>query len=62
MLHILMKKEVIFVGRLVIDGEQVYELDEECLREKYREEAKKRKYGHSQATDTVAETNRGTTK
>lgn len=30
------------MGRLVINGEEVYELDEECLREKYNETKKKR--------------------
>ncbi len=31
------------MGRLVIDGENVYELDEECLREKRKENEKKEK-------------------
>lgn len=29
------------MGRLVINGDEVYELDEECLREKYYKEKKK---------------------
>lgn len=28
------------MGRLVIDGESVYELDEECMKEKVKEKAK----------------------
>lgn len=31
------------MGRLVIDGENVYELDEECLREKRKEKEKRDK-------------------
>lgn len=31
------------MGRLVIDGDNVYELDEECLREKRKEQEKKEK-------------------
>lgn len=31
------------MGRLVIDGENVYELDEECLREKQKDKEKKDK-------------------
>jgi len=41
-LHIVRKKEF-FMGRLVIDGENVYELDEECLREKRKKEEEKEK-------------------
>ena len=29
------------MGRLVINGEDIYELDEECLKEKYDERIKK---------------------
>lgn len=29
-----MNKEVNLMGRLVINGEEVYELDEDCLKEK----------------------------
>ena len=29
------------MGRLVINGEEIYELDEECLKEKYDERIKK---------------------
>ena len=28
------------MGRLVINGEEIYELDEQCLREKYKERMK----------------------
>ncbi len=31
------------MGRLVIDGENVYELDEECLREKSKKKEEKEK-------------------
>ena len=41
--HIVEKKEIFPMGRLVIDGDNVYELDEECLREKRRENEKKEK-------------------
>lgn len=30
------------MGRLVIDGDNVYELDEECIREKKREKEKEK--------------------
>lgn len=30
------------MGRLVIDGDNVYELDEECIREKRREKEKEK--------------------
>lgn len=38
------EEEVIAMGRLVINGEEVYELDEECLKEKYKKEAAKKIY------------------
>ena len=33
------EKEVIIVGRLVINGDEIYELDEECLKEKRKKES-----------------------
>lgn len=32
------------MGRLVINGEEIYELDEECMREKYEERMRQRRY------------------
>lgn len=37
-------KEVYAMGRLVINGEEIYELDEECMREKYEERMRQRRY------------------
>lgn len=37
------KKEVDLMGRLVINGEEIYELDEECLREKREKDRTKRR-------------------
>ena len=37
------KKEVIPMGRLVINGEEIYELDEDCMREKREKERAKRR-------------------
>jgi hypothetical protein len=31
-MHIVRKKEVSILGRLIIDGNSVYEVDEECLK------------------------------
>ena len=39
------------MGRLVIDGENVYELDEECLQEKHKEELKQKRLQHTKTTD-----------
>lgn len=49
-MHILIKK-VYFMGRLVIDGENVYELDEECLQEKHKEELRQKRLQHTKTTD-----------
>lgn len=45
------KKEVYFMGRLVIDGENVYELDEKCLQEKHKEELRQKRLQHTKTTD-----------
>ena len=39
------------MGRLVIDGENVYELDEECLQEKHKEELKQKRLQHTKTID-----------
>ncbi len=31
------------MGRLVINGDEIYELDEECMREKYEERKRERR-------------------
>ena len=31
------------MGRLVINGDEIYELDEECMREKYEKRKKERR-------------------
>lgn len=42
--HILIRKEVINLGRLVINGEEIYELDERCLKEKKLKQDKDKRY------------------
>ncbi len=37
------EKEVIWMGRLVINGDEVYELDEQCLKEKRQREKRQEK-------------------
>ncbi len=41
--HILVRKKVLNLGRLVINGDEIYELDECCLREKKRNQEKDRR-------------------
>lgn len=44
-LHILIKKGgAAIMGRLVINGDEIYELDEECMREKQEKEREKRRH------------------
>ena len=40
------------MGRLIIDGSQVYEIDEECIRKK-KEQRKNGKQNHKKTKDTA---------
>ena len=57
-LHILQnvfKKEVYAMGRLVINGEEIYELDEQCLKEKYEKQMQEK---HLHTVEEKKDTNR----
>lgn len=46
------------MGRLVINGDEIYELDEECLKEKRMHEERERRHRHPEErkrTDSYAE-------